>query len=237
MSRTAATNALSRIRDGVLPLIERPFDRWSLVGSGEFLPTERFPWIADIEAGCSDIRAELNAVLHDRERIPLFQDVLPSQTLLTSDDRWRTFMLYGYGHRVEENCRRCPNTDALLRQIPGMTTAFFSILAPGKHITAHRGFWKGVLRYHLGLIVPATGRCEIRVGNQIRSWIECGSLVFDDTFEHEVWNETNEERVVLFVDFERPLPGPAASVNRRVIRTIANLPEIRRAARAQRPIS
>ncbi len=96
-----------------------------------------------------------------------------------------------------------------MREIPGMTTAMFSILSPRKHILDHRGPYKGVLRYHLGLIVPREAeRCRIRVGEDIRHWEEGKSLIFDDTFNHEVWNDTDETRVVLFVDVLRPLPSP-----------------------------
>ena len=236
--RGPALRTLSRLRDVALPVVERPLDRLSLVGSGTFLPNDRFPWIGELEAGFDDIRAELDAVLADGRPIPTFQDVLPSQAQLTADDKWRTFMFYGYGHRVPDNCARCPRTDALLSRIPGMSTAFFSILSPGKHIPAHRGFYKGVLRYHLSLKVPQDReRCRIRVGSDIHAWEERTSVVFDDTFEHEVWNETDEERVVLFVDFARPLPEPASTLNRAVIRFISNLPEIRRAARNQIPPS
>ena len=234
--RGSAVRALGRVRDKALPVIERPIDRLSLVGSGAFLPNDRFPWIAELEAGFDEIRAELDEVLGDGGEIPTFQTVLPSQEQLTSDDKWRTFMFYGYGHRVEANCARCPRTDELLNRIPGMTTAFFSILSPGKHIPAHRGFYKGVLRYHLSLKVPEEReRCWIRVGEDVHAWSEGTSVVFDDTYDHEVWNDTDEERVVLFVDFVRPLPPPASYLNRAAIRFIANLPEIRRAARNQIP--
>ena len=103
----------------------------------------------------------------------------------------------------------CPRTAALMREIPGMTTAMFSILSPRKHILDHRGPYKGVLRYHLGLIVPRDAEaCRIRVGEDIRHWEEGKSMIFDDTFNHEVWNDTDETRVVLFVDVLRPLPVP-----------------------------
>ncbi len=96
-----------------------------------------------------------------------------------------------------------------MREIPGMTTAMFSILSPRKHILPHRGPYKGVLRYHLGLIVPQDAEaCRIRVGEDIRHWEAGRSMVFDDTFNHEVWNDTDETRVVLFVDVLRPLPEP-----------------------------
>ncbi len=237
MTETATPTALAtRARNLARPLFEAPIALLSRVGRGTFLANDAFPWTADLEGGFGDIRAELDAILAGGPAIPTLQQVLPSQRSLTSDDRWRTFMLYGYGHRVDENCRRCPRTDALLQRIPGMRTAFFSILSPGKHIPAHRGFYNGLLRYHLGLIVPDDWRsCWIRVGGDVHRWREGGSVVFDDTYEHEVRNDTDQQRVVLFVDFLRPLPFPASAVNSLVVKGISQLPEIRRAARLQLP--
>jgi ornithine lipid ester-linked acyl 2-hydroxylase len=237
VTKTAALRApATKARDLARPLVEAPIARLSLVGRGNFLGNDAFPWTAVLERGFDDIRAELDTVLASGSAIPSFQQVLPSQRSLTSDDRWRTFMLYGYGHRIDSNCRRCPRTDALLQRIPGMRTAFFSILSPGKHIPPHRGFYNGVLRYHLGLIVPDDWRsCWIRVGDEVHRWREGEGVVFDDTHEHEVRNDTDQQRVVLFVDFLRPLPFPASTFNSLVVKAISQLPEIRRAARSQRP--
>ncbi len=123
-----------------------------------------------------------------------------------------------YGNPVPENCVRCPNTNRLLKSIPGMKTAMFSILAPDTHIREHFGLYKGVLRYHLGLIVPQPASlCRIRVGPDTRSWAEGRSLIFDDRYPHEVWNDARSHRTVLFVDFVRPLPWPLSLINRGVI--------------------
>ena len=106
--------------------------------------------------------------------------------------------------------------------VPGMQTAMFSILAAGKHIPDHNGPYKGVIRYHLGLKVPrAADRCRIRVGDTIATWREGASLIFDDTYEHEVWNDTDEERVVLFLDIVRPLRFPMNVVNGSSCKAIA----------------
>jgi ornithine lipid ester-linked acyl 2-hydroxylase len=105
---------------------------------------------------------------------------------------------------------RGPETTQLVRGIPGLTTAMFSILAPGKRVPPHQGPHAGVLRYHLALQVPQpVDRCGIRVGTEVRHWAEGRSLIFDDTYEHEVWNDTGGTRVVPFVDFVRPLRGTA----------------------------
>ncbi len=195
-------------------------------GKRTFFPTAGFPWVRDVESGWRDIREELEILLRDRARIPNFQDVSEDQKLLTEGDQWKTYFFYAYGHRAEANCERCPRTDRLLRRIPGMMTAMFSILAPGKHIPEHRGPFKGVLRYHLGLVVPEPEKCRIRVSQDVRSWREGESLIFDDTYPHEVWNDSVRERVILFVDFVRALPFPLSLANRAVLWRIARTPFI-----------
>ena len=115
-----------------------------------------------------------------------------------------------------------------------MTTAMFSILSPRKHILDHRGPYKGVLRYHLGLIVPRDAEaCRIRVGEDVRHWEEGKSMIFDDTFNHEVWNDTDETRVVLFVDVLRPLPFPESAINRLIVKAIGLSPFVLDAKRNQ----
>jgi beta-hydroxylase len=95
-----------------------------------------------------------------------------------------------------------------------MDTAFFSILPPRIHLERHRGPFNGWLRYHLGLIVPQqASACRIQVGDETNHWNEGKSLIFDDSYFHEVWNDTDEQRVVLFVDFARPLRAPASMLN------------------------
>jgi aspartyl/asparaginyl beta-hydroxylase (cupin superfamily) len=168
------------------------------------------------------IRKELERLLDRREQIPNFQDISDAQKILTEGDQWKTFWLYAFGEKAEENCARCPETVRILQKIPGMKSAMFSILAPKKHIPEHRGLWKGVLRYHLGLIVPSPkGSSRIRVGKDIRSWEEGKSMIFDDSHPHEVWNDCDSHRVVLFVDVVRPVFFPLSLLNETIIRIIA----------------
>jgi aspartyl/asparaginyl beta-hydroxylase (cupin superfamily) len=199
-------------------------ERMSSLGEQRFFSNADFPWSAAVEQQYPRIRAEMDVILQERETIPPFQKISTDQAWLTSDDRWRTFFLHAYGHRVEENCRRCPATAAAVQSIPGMTTAFFSILAAGKRLAPHHGPYKGVLRYHLALKVPDPQRCGIIVGGEQRHWDQGRSLIFDDCFLHEAWNDTDEDRVVLFVDFERPLRWPFAQINRGIIWAIRNSP-------------
>jgi ornithine lipid ester-linked acyl 2-hydroxylase len=218
----------------LLAPIERFIGRRSLVGDATFFDTERFPWIAEIEANWMTIREELEGVLEDREALPNFQDISKDQIEITDDDDWKTFFLYGYGFEARLGVETCPRTAALMRRVPGMTTAMFSILSPRKHILDHRGPYKGVLRYHLGLIVPRDAQaCKIRVGDDFGYWREGKSMVFDDTFNHEVWNDTDETRVVLFVDVLRPLPSPESQINRAIVKAIGYSPFVLDAKRNQ----
>jgi aspartyl/asparaginyl beta-hydroxylase (cupin superfamily) len=93
----------------------------------------------------------------------------------------------------------------LLRLVPGLNSAFFSILAPGAHIPSHRGVSKAFLTYHLGLVVPREAeRCRMQVEDRTVLWTQGRSLIFDDSQYHEVWNDTDETRVILLVQFARP---------------------------------
>jgi ornithine lipid ester-linked acyl 2-hydroxylase len=204
---------------------ERMISRLSRDGNRTFFEADAFPWVARVESDWRLVRTELDALLTNREAIPNFQDLSEEQRALTAGEEWKTFVFYAYGHAAGENCARCPQTARLLRSIPGLKSAMFSILAPGKHLPEHRGPYKGVLRYHLGLIIPEPpGSCRIRVGNEVRTWSEGRSLIFDDSHPHEVWNDSARHRVVLFVDIERPLPFPLSVVNRFMIRRMAAAP-------------
>jgi beta-hydroxylase len=222
------------IGERLLAPVERFIGRRSLVGDATFFPLERFPWVEHIERNAGVIHEEVERLLEDRDALPNFQDISKDQIEITHDDRWKTLFLYGYGFEAKLGVQMCPRTAALMREIPGMTTAMISILSPRKHILDHRGPYKGVLRYHLGLVVPEDAEaCRIRVGEDVRHWEEGRSMVFDDTFNHEVWNDTDETRVVLFVDVMRPLPFPESLINRAIIKAIGFSPFVLDAKRNQ----
>jgi aspartyl/asparaginyl beta-hydroxylase (cupin superfamily) len=226
-TKERALNVANEAGAAVLRGLERVVLRSSDVPPTPFLPLETFGWIPGLEADWRTIRAELDEVLSYRDQLPNFQDISIDQASITDDDKWKTYFFFGYGFRAEGNCRRCPETARLLDAIPGMTTAFFSILSPHKHIGAHRGPWRGVLRYHLALKVPEpTASAGIRVGDQVAHWHEGDSLLFDDGYEHEAWNDTDGVRVVLFADVIRPLRRPADQFNRALIKAIGCSPYI-----------
>jgi ornithine lipid ester-linked acyl 2-hydroxylase len=197
--------------------------------------TATFLWAAELEAEWKKIRTELDQVMQYRDQMPSFQDILKEVSTIQTDDNWKTYWMAGIGMDCSENAARCPETMRLLKKIPGMKTAFFSILSPHKHIPAHRGAYNGILRLHLGLLVPQPReQCRIRIGNEIRHWTEGKALIFDDTFNHEVWNDTDGYRVVLFVDFARPLRFPFHQMNEVFLNIGAFAPFLREAGAKQK---
>jgi aspartyl/asparaginyl beta-hydroxylase (cupin superfamily) len=117
---------------------------------------------------------------------------------------WNTFNFFFYGKKFEENCERCPHTTAVLESLPRFERdhIMFSSLNPHTRIPPHVGPMNGILRAHLGLVVPQG--CYIRVGSDERTWEEGKVLVFDDSFEHEVFNHSENVRIVLFMNFWHP---------------------------------
>ena len=204
--------------------------RFSKVGNPPIYDNATFPWVAGIDANWKTIRAELDQVMERREELPSFHELIPELETITKDDQWKTFFLAGYGLESKENAKRCPETIRLLKKIPGMKTAFFSILSPNKHIPPHKGPYNGVLRYHLGLLIPSPKeKCRIRIDDEIRHWEEGESIVFDDTFNHQVWNDTSGHRAVLFVDFVRPVRFPFNLLNKLIVSAAAFAPFIKEA--------
>jgi hypothetical protein len=103
---------------------------------------------------------------------------------------------------------RFPNTVALLGQLPGVRYAAFSRLHPGGRLQPHRHKNPGSLIFHMGLIVPPGGTCGLQVGGQTHLWLDAGdAVIFDDNLEHSAWNDSDQERIILYVDFVRPRPA------------------------------
>lgn len=140
------------------------------------------------------VRNELDALL------PSDYVAWPQQDLY--EGAWDVFGLFVNGEEISENCKRCPKTVNLLQNVPNLVSAGFSNLTAGTFIGAHTGYTKTVIRCHLGLIVPDD--CGIRVGTQTRNWRQSETLAFDDTYEHEAWNRSQTDRIVMLFDFERP---------------------------------
>lgn len=180
----------------------------SLVSNDPVLDVRDFAWTQALRANWRAIRDEAVAAALQDEPAPSLATISPDHRAIARIDMWRSFFLWGYGYPIEENLARCPQTAALIAAIPGLNSAFFSILAPGTHIPDHRGVTKGLITCHLGLIVPKDGDVRMRVDTRIVRWADGETLVFDDTYNHEVWNDTSGTRVVLLIQFQRPLRHP-----------------------------
>ena len=190
-----------RLRHRISAIIARS----SKVGDRPVYDPKLFPWIAGIEARWEEIRSEVGRLLSHEAGIPPLAEISPDHRRIAPPGKWKSFFLIGYGYRLEENCRRCPATAETVSAVPGLNSAFFSILAPGAHIPRHRGVTKAILTAHLGLVVPRPREaCRMQVADEMLTWEEGKVLVFDDTDYHEVWNDTDEMRVILLLQFRRP---------------------------------
>jgi aspartate beta-hydroxylase len=163
------------------------------------------------------IKAEMLALRHDSLTQYRQPQAATTQRELSADGvtallhehgDWLTMYLQREGAETSAQCKQAPKTAKIVRSLArGCGHALFSVLEPGTHILPHCGPSNFRLRLHLGLVIPEHGpaqRCSIRVGDQERSWQEGRVLVLDDAFQHEVWNETSAQRIVLIVDIWHP---------------------------------
>jgi aspartyl/asparaginyl beta-hydroxylase (cupin superfamily) len=173
------------------------------------------------------IRQELLGILPEKATIPRYHDLDRMQTYISNagdpEKSWKIFYLNAMGEKPESNRAKCPKTAALVDDIPGLFQAFFSILDGGKSVPAHSGPYRGYIRYHLGLVVPEENPPSIRIKDQLYTWKEGESLLFDDSWDHEVYNQAKADRVVLIVDIRRPMPAAFDVINMIVVWAIRRL--------------
>jgi aspartyl/asparaginyl beta-hydroxylase (cupin superfamily) len=179
----------------------------------QFFDTANFDWVPGVEAATAAIRAELSALLAAGQKgfRPYIQSDsnrprLDENPLLDSL-AWSTLFLCENGRLDDDVIARCPATWAAMQAVPlpymtNSPTVMFSLLRPGARINPHTGTHNTRLVCHLPLIVPP--ECGFRVGNEVREWEEGKLLIFDDTIEHEAWNNSDRDRVVLIFDVWRP---------------------------------
>ncbi len=187
----------------------------------EFFDRKHFPWFDQLEAGTAAIKAELEALLASPDEVlrPYVKldegtPLNPWSTLDGSLD-WGACFLWEYGKPNEAIIKRCPKTAKLLEslplaRIPGRApNAFFSLLKPGSLIPPHTGVTNTRAIIHLALDIPP--KCGFRVGNETREWVEGKAFAFDDTIEHEAWNNSDKRRAVLIIDSWNPHLSEAES--------------------------
>jgi aspartyl/asparaginyl beta-hydroxylase (cupin superfamily) len=173
-------------------------------GELQSTPVNELPQLQTLERAFDTIVEELKTI-HVAALSP-FERIDPAQVRLArfGGIGWSVFLFVAFGVWIESTCRLCPKTAAALRSTPGVSSAMFSVMQPGKVIPPHRGPFRGVLRYHLALVVPSDGECFIEIEGRRHYWREASGVVFDDTRTHRAVNATSAPRVVLFVDIIRP---------------------------------
>jgi aspartyl/asparaginyl beta-hydroxylase (cupin superfamily) len=179
----------------------------------QFYERGEFPWLAEFEAQTDRIRDELLDVIRDERAFQPYVQSTASRPPMDYGDLldnldWSAFFLIQSGAEVAGNAARCPSTMRALSAVPlaeapgRAPSVLFSLLRPGARIPAHTGEINARLICHLPLIVPEG--CGFRVGNEERAWVEGETLIFDDTIEHEAWNNSGQSRVVLLFEIWRP---------------------------------
>lgn len=188
-----------------------------------------FPWLEQLEAATPAIRREALAVLEEGgadirpyvshpEGAPVYQ-----WAELNHSPRWSTYFLWKDGIRLERQCAKCPATAAASEAVPVIDiprfgpTVMFSVLSPRTQIPPHSSVTNARLVVHLPLIVPPG--CRFRVGNDVRPWREGEAWVFDDTIDHEAWNDSDQIRVILMIDIWNPF---LTAAERELLGTLLN---------------
>jgi aspartate beta-hydroxylase len=170
-----------------------------------------FAWIPEYEQHYEEIKRELQILLPSKQAERVFDsEALENENLrghLTAPS-WTGYYFYRHGEQREDNCAACPataaalDTIALIRIREHGPEVLHSVFTPGTHLLPHRGVTNARAVSHLPLIVPSD--CALRVGGEERQWREGQTLVFDDTYEHEAWNRSQQVRVVLIADVWNP---------------------------------
>jgi aspartate beta-hydroxylase len=171
------------------------------------------PTLLKLDQHFEMIKKEFENV-QEHYRIPSYEDLDKYQYDHSKPTtKWKVFILNMMGKYPRLSEELCPETCRLIKEIPNVFSAMFSVLEPNRSIPAHEGPYRGYLRYHLGIKVPKDEPPSIRIKDTMYTWKEKESIMFDDSWDHEVINHSSEERVVLIVDILRPMPATPHKVN------------------------
>jgi aspartate beta-hydroxylase len=199
---------MSSLYDRSVELLRRLYDR-RISTPAVLDAATNFPSCERFAGAWRQFQEEALRLQDDLSAIPRFHELMPAQAAISALDArdWRLFVIKAYGVNVSSNARRCPALAAAVASAPEVLSAALSFLAPGKHVPEHRGPFRGVIRYYLGLCVPpaADGLAgttltidgiEHRLGDG--QWV-----LWDDTFAHEVRNQSEGVRIALLLDVRR----------------------------------
>lgn len=169
-----------------------------------FYDNDSFSFLQPITDNFKTIKQELIDLIEIKKENQWLR-TFPAYVKSEKYKAWKVFSFIFFKMRFPENAKLCPKTAELIYSIPEILSCDYSYLDAKTHIAPHKGYSRMVLRCHLPLVVPDENLCGLRVGNQAKRWKEGELLIFDDSFEHEAWNNTDKKRVVLMFDIPNPL--------------------------------
>lgn len=180
------------------------FYAFSKQKNAPYIDVSHFPELKILQENWQMIRDEainLNQATHIKASADL--DDLGFNSFFRTG--WKRFYLKWYGANLKSAEQLCPKTLALLQQLPNVKGAMFAMLPPGAYLGKHRDPYAGSLRYHLGLVTPNSDDCYISVDGQKYSWRDGEAVIFDETYIHYAKNQTEQNRIILFLDVKRPV--------------------------------
>jgi aspartate beta-hydroxylase len=180
-----------------------------------------YPELNNITQAYEQIKEEFLSI--DTQSLPKYHDIDPRQEKISNvtPGSWKVYMLSMMGISNPKAEKECPLTCEVVKSIPNLMQAFFSILDPGKSVPLHQTPYFGYLRYHLAVEVPNDEPPQIIVKDIPYTWQEKKAVLFDDTWPHEVKNNSTQRRVVLIVDVLRPMPKFASLLNKVILYGLA----------------
>jgi beta-hydroxylase len=193
---------------------------FSRVPAKPYLPVSEFPELELLRSHWQDIREEARKLAEAGEirKAGSYNDAGFNSFFKTG---WTRFHLKWYDEAHPSARELCPLTTELLQRIPSVKAAMFAALPPGGRLVTHRDPFAGSMRYHLGLVTPNDDRCFISVDGERYSWRDGEGVIFDETYLHWAENQSDQMRIILFCDVERPLNNPVArAINRFISNTL-----------------
>lgn len=167
-----------------------------------YVPADSFKDVKILEDDWQTIRDEALA-LYENGHIAK-KDDLPASSFY-KDNRWTSFYLKCYDADIPSARALAPKTMALIDKVPSMNLALFACLNPGKKINNHHDPFAFTLRYSLGLSTPNSDKSGIFVNGEDYKWADGESIIFDETYLHRAYNDSDVPRIILMTDVDRPL--------------------------------
>ncbi|MDE9437869.1 aspartyl/asparaginyl beta-hydroxylase domain-containing protein [Xenorhabdus bovienii] len=172
---------------------------------------EVFPESKILESHFPEIHKEITSLINKRE-LTRYKDIDPVRAAEVSEN-WKLYYALFMWEENERARTDCPTLLKLIKNMPNVINATVAVLEPRVKLAAHEGPYAGILRYHIGIEVPEKNPPYIRVMNEYHTWEVGKSIVLDDCYEHEVYNEADNKRVILMIDFMRPMSTPLHFIN------------------------